>query len=471
MVAEINKREQSLAARGLENQRRSEELAALFQVGTTLVSTLDLQEVLDIFCREAVKLMNATSAYACEWDKEQQTVTVVAEHYGPEASSRERVSDLGVSYHESTRIIESMGLDRPLATRLSDPDLCDEEREELEKYDGKSTLCLPLTARGHIFGYLEVWESRYDRPFTEGEILLGQNLVSQAGIAVENARLIQAMRQTVGDLGSAAAEILAATTQQASGANEQSAAIAQTTTTVDEVKAIAEQSMARAQEVAGVSRHTVDVSRDGRQAVEQTITSMRQIRTRVEEIAENILVLSEQMLQIGEIIATVNDISAQSNILALNASVEAARAGEHGKGFAVVAVEVRNLAEQSRQATAQVRTILSEIQKATNTTVMVTEEGTKGVEEGVRLAAQAGQAIERLAEVIEESAQAAAQMLAGGRQQVAGVEQVAVAMQNINQTTVQSLSSAHQTEKAARDLNDLAQRLSGTVEQYQSQSG
>jgi methyl-accepting chemotaxis protein len=74
-----------------------------------------------------------------------------------------------------------------------------------------------------------------------------------------------------------------------------------------------------------------------------------------------------------------------------------------------------------------------------------------------------------LAEVIEESAQAATQMLAGGRQQVTGVEQVAVAMQNINQTTVQSLSSTRQTEKAARDLNDLAQRLSEAVGQVAPQ--
>ena len=94
-------------------------------------------------------------------------------------------------------------------------------------------------------------------------------------------------------------------------------------------------------------------------------------------IAETILALSEQTQQIGDIIATVNDIADQSNLLALNAAIEAARAGEAGKGFAVVAGEVRSLAEQSRQATAQVKEILGDIQKATNTAVMVTEEGTK----------------------------------------------------------------------------------------------
>ncbi|MCP4543832.1 MAG: methyl-accepting chemotaxis protein [Chloroflexi bacterium] len=278
-------------------------------------------------------------------------------------------------------------------------------------------------------------------------------------------RIFTGVRKTTSELGASTAEIQAAATQQAAGASEQSAAIAQTTTTVDELKTIADQSVKRAHEVADASQRTVDISRMGQRAVDETIGSMAQIKARVEGIAENILVLSEQTQQIGEIISTVNDIAAQSNILALNASVEAARAGEYGKGFAVVAVEVRNLAEQSRQATAQVKAILSDIQKATNTTVMATEEGTKGVEEGLQLAAQAGDAIEQLAGVIEESAQAATQMVAGGRQQSAGVEQIAVAMQNINQVTVQNLASTRQTEKAAKDVNTLADGLIDIVEQ------
>ena len=114
------------------------------------------------------------------------------------------------------------------------------------------------------------------------------------------------------------------------------------------------------QQVAGASQRTVDVSHSGQQAVQNTIASMARIKTRVEGVAENILALAEQTQQIGEIITTVSDIAAQSNMLALNASVESARAGEYGKGFAVVAVEMRNLAEQSKQAAGQVKAILAE---------------------------------------------------------------------------------------------------------------
>jgi methyl-accepting chemotaxis protein len=331
----------------------------------------------------------------------------------------------------------------------------------------RSEMALPLKMGERVIGALDV-QSRQEAAFDEDDVAIFRMMADQLATAIENTHLLSTTRQTTHDLSAAAAEILTATSQQATGANEQSAAISQTTTTVDEVKVISEQAIQRAQEVVDASQRTVQVSRSGEGAVQETIGSMAQIKARVEGIAENILALSAQTQQIGEIIATVNDIAAQSNMLALNASVEAARAGEHGKGFAVVAAEVRNLAEQSKQATMQVRAILSDIQDGINATVMATEEGTKVVDQGLELAGQTGAVIEQLGSTIDEAAQAAMQMRAGGQQQATGVEQIALAMQNINQATTQSLASTRQAEKAAQDLNNLARALAETVEQYQS---
>ncbi len=115
---------------------------------------------------------------------------------------------------------------------------------------------------------------------------------------------------------------------------------------------------------------------------------MKRIQTHMDSIAASIVRLSDQSQAIGEIIASVNDLAEQSNLLAVNAAIEAAKAGEQGKGFAVVAQEVRSLAEQSKQATAQVRNILGDIQKATSAAVMATEQGSKAVEAGVKQSAR-----------------------------------------------------------------------------------
>jgi PAS domain S-box-containing protein len=316
---------------------------------------------------------------------------------------------------------------------------------------GRGDLTTKLSPNGH---------GQEDSPLA----VLGHNLNGM----VDNLRTMAS--QTAGAtqaLSTAATQILAATTEQATGASEQSAAISQATTTVDEIKTIAEQLVNRSQSVTDVAQRTVEVSRAGQGLVQETVAGMSQIKARVDVIEENILALSERTNQIGEIIDTVNSIAAQSNMLALNASVEAARAGEQGKGFAVVAEEVRDLAERSTQATAQVKAILSDIQKATNATGMATEEGKKGVDSGVQLVGQMGEAIDQLARVINESAQSAMQMSAGGQQQQSGMEQIAVAMQNINQVTVQSMTATRQAEKSAQQLNELAGNLAEIVEQFQ----
>jgi methyl-accepting chemotaxis protein len=279
-------------------------------------------------------------------------------------------------------------------------------------------------------------------------------------------RMIARIRAAAGNLGTAAVEILSTTTQQVSSANQQSASVSQATATVDEMRTIADQLVSRAQAMAETAERTVQTSRAGQEMAEQAILGMEGIKARVDVIDGNILALSDRTNQIGKIIDTVNAISSQSNMLALNASVEAARAGEHGKGFAVVAEEVRTLAEQSRQATAQIKAILSDIQDATNKTAMATEEGKKGVEAGVGLVAQMDQAIEQLAVVIDESSQAAMQMVAGGQQQTTGMDQIAMVIQNINEATLQSLDSVRQTEQTVQQLNELANELNSAVEQY-----
>jgi len=279
-------------------------------------------------------------------------------------------------------------------------------------------------------------------------------------------RITSQIQQANSAIAASAAEILAATTQQAASAAEQAAAVTQTTTTIDEVKAIAMQTAQQANQVAQDSQGALGVARQGTQAVEETVSGMGQIRTRVEGIAQTILALSEQTQAISSIITTVSELADQSNLLALNAAIEAARAGEQGKSFAVVAQHVRDLAERSKGATAQVRDILSEIQRATNAAVLVTEEGTKGVEVGGKLASQAGQVIHRIAGEVESGAQASVQIAAAAQQQTAGMEQIGQAMASIQQATTQALASTRQAERAAQDLHTLSQSLQQAIAVY-----
>lgn len=277
---------------------------------------------------------------------------------------------------------------------------------------------------------------------------------------------IEEIQKSVNVFTSSASEIAAAATQVASGAAETATAVNETTVTVEEVKQTAQLSSQKSKYVSESAQKAVQISQSGRKSVEEAIEAMNRIREQMESIAESIVRLSEQSQAIGAIIATVNDLAEQSNLLAVNASIEAAKAGEQGRGFAVVAQEVKSLAEQSKQATAQVRTILSDIQKATSASVMATEQGSKAVEAGVKQSVQAGESVHKLAESIAEAAQTATQIAASSQQQMAGMDQMTLAMENIKQASEQNVTSTKQTEIAAQNIQELGQTLKQLVERY-----
>ncbi|MCW2243996.1 methyl-accepting chemotaxis protein [Azospirillum canadense] len=273
-------------------------------------------------------------------------------------------------------------------------------------------------------------------------------------------------RATAESVHAATAQIRASTQQQAASVAQQLAAVEETTATLSEITESGAQINRRAQDVAENAEAAAATSDNGLKAVEDTNQAMDAIREQAEAVAENIVVLSERTQAIGEIILTVNDIAERSHLLALNAAIEAAAAGEHGRTFAVVASEIKSLADQAKEATAQVRSNLSEIQHGINASVMLTEEAVKRVGAGKRQTDATQATIRDLAESVQESLLAFQQIVAGTNQQQIGLEQVIQALQNIREASSQTAAGTRQLEGAAANLNDLGQGLVEAVRNY-----
>jgi methyl-accepting chemotaxis protein len=284
---------------------------------------------------------------------------------------------------------------------------------------------------------------------------------------VKNLRDVQTdLSEGISVLSSSSSEILATTTQIASGAAETASAVSETTSTVEEVKQTTDLASQKAKSVAEGSQKASAIAQSGQKAIDEVIASMHRVQEQMESIADNVVQLAEKSQAIGEIIVTVNDISEQSNILAVNASIEAAKAGEQGKGFGVVAQEIRTLAEQSKEATGQVRTILTDIQRGVSAAVMATEQGNRTVSESMKQSTEAGESIRVLAGTVTESAKAAIQIAASSQQQLVGMNQIVQSMENIKQASQQNMASTRQAEDTAKTLHDLGQKLKQIANRY-----
>ncbi len=286
---------------------------------------------------------------------------------------------------------------------------------------------------------------------------------------IENLQILtRQITEGVSVLASSTNQISTSTAQLAAGASETAVAVSQTTTTVEEVRQTAQVATQKSKLVSDNAHHVAQATISGQKATQATLEAMKRIRQQMDSIADSMARLSEQTQAIGQIIASVEDLATQSNLLAVNAAIEAAKAGEQGKGFGVVAQEVRSLAEQSKQATNQVRTILNDIQKAASAAVMATEQGSKAVEHGVKQSGDTGDAIQTLSSSVSEAAQAATQIAASSQQQLVGVDQVAAAMVNIRQASTQNADSAKQLESAAHSLKELGTRLDLAIRKYKA---
>ena len=159
-------------------------------------------------------------------------------------------------------------------------------------------------------------------------------------------------------------------------------------------------------------------------------------------------------------------------MLALNAEIEAARAGEHGQGFAVVAKEIRELAVKSSRSAQDIQRIIAEIQFATNSAVLSTEEGTKSVHGGVRLATSLNQAFSQVVEKFQEVVESNQQISTAAQEQTADPRALQglqaglaprLASDGLAQRTIQALEDGCLEQEGAHMLGLALQNLFNQV--------
>ena len=289
-----------------------------------------------------------------------------------------------------------------------------------------------------------------------------------AAVVARNRLLVAQLQERAARILEHSGTLSAAIVDREADFRRESQLIHETSSTVNGVSVAAKQTAQMVEFVFRSSQDAMHAAEDGREYVRLTIEGMDVIEQRVSRIAEQILQLAGKSQEIGAIVKAIGDISKQTNLLALNAAIEAAGAGEHGKGFAVVAKEIRELAVKSSRSTRDIQRIIGEIQSATNSAVLSTEEGTKSVHGGVRLATSLNQAFAQVVDKFQEVVESAQQISTAAQEQTSGARQVAASVSSIDnmvRTTVEDLKGLrHILEEYQGIAAELAQILDDSAQ-------
>ncbi len=236
--------------------------------------------------------------------------------------------------------------------------------------------------------------------------------------------LFKQVTETVHQISSSAAQILAASRQQERGATEQSSAVEETQRTMETL-------LQSARQIAKASQGVLENA--------ELTKSNNQL------ISERISQLSSHMQRIAEILEVIKVIANKSDLLALNASLEGTRAGEAGRGFSLVAAQMQRLAENVMDSVADIKSLTSDIRETTTATVLAIEEGGK---------------------LATSTTQSARQISLVTQQQQSGTEQVFQAMNEISEIARQTVDGSQQATTATEELTRLAERLQERLKSF-----
>jgi methyl-accepting chemotaxis protein len=320
-----------------------------------------------------------------------------------------------------------------------------------------------------------------------------QELIDSYGLMIANMRSLVRDIQRISQEVSTSALGLASTSQQMNATAQQVSASTQqiskgSTTQAHRVEDTAKimGALARAmKDVAGNSQSAKemasranDIALLGNESGDKALHKMEQINNTVRTSAGVIRDLGKRSEEISHIVDVITNVTDQTNLLALNAAIEAARAGEQGRGFAVVAEEVKNLAEDSKEAASRIANIIKEIQTITGQAVESMSQGTKEVDEGVQTVGDLSKALDEVTKMNQKMVETVDNIANSTEQQQAGTDAAAVATDEIatvaqeNVTANQEIASAMEELTASmEEMSAQAQQLSDMATNLQRNAG
>lgn len=278
---------------------------------------------------------------------------------------------------------------------------------------------------------------------------------------------LQLIRQSAGQMASAATDLNGITDQSSRSLQKQTAEIEQAATAVNEMTSAADEVARNAVSTSESTRVSNETAREGQHRVGETVSAIQALSTNIGETSTLVQNLAEQSRDIGKVLDVIRSIAEQTNLLALNAAIEAARAGESGRGFAVVADEVRALAHRTQQSTLEIDQMVTAMRTGSDHALTSMQSSTQRATDTLALAEGAGGALSQITDSIDQIHQRNLVIASAAEEQAQVAKEVDRNIVNIRDLSAQSSSGAGQINGSSRELAQLAASLNEAVARFQ----
>ena len=255
-------------------------------------------------------------------------------------------------------------------------------------------------------------------------------------------------------------------TRSEATAAEQAAALNETSATTEELARSARQIAGSAAAVQELARRTLEAAQQGQSDAAAFQAAVDRMKQDNRSIAGAVDRLQRRVQQIGRIVELINAVADRSDLLALSAELEGTRAGDVGRGFSLVGAEMRRLAENVLESTAEVEELIAEIRDATIRTAEATERGSNLTERGTALADEVTSSLSRVAELALETSNQVRTITLATQQQQSGTDQLAEAMAEILAGTQRELATSHSLAEVNQRLLSLSSSLQSVVSRF-----
>ncbi len=289
----------------------------------------------------------------------------------------------------------------------------------------------------------------------------GLNLMAQAFSGS-----ISHMDRTSYELSEVAARLGNSISLAKQSMNAQQAETEQVATAINEMTASVADVAQNTEGAAQAADEANTASRTGLRVMHQAHSTIQALAEEVELSAQKVQALALHSQSIGGVIQVISTIADQTNLLALNAAIEAARAGEQGRGFAVVADEVRTLASRTQSSTEEIRSIIQQLQGATEAAVQQMQAGQQKAQACISAAGEASGSLSSISQGVERIVEMNTQIASAAVQQHAVSEDINRNVMGIRSSSGTLMEGIENNAVTADELGRVASEMRSVVSRF-----